>query len=143
MFPDWLLVAKWSGFDAIRHDWFVELVWPHLSREVLIGATSAKAREFFDSLPDPFLAWRGQDAGKPLGISWTTDRATASTFARGHRSILNPRPVVYEARIAKADVAFACVDRDEHEVTLRRPLRPDECEVLPRTPPRKKRYSRS
>jgi hypothetical protein len=87
-----VLVAKWSGFDAIRHDWFVELVWPHLSREVLIGATSAKAREFFDSLPDPFLAWRGQDARKPLGISWTTDRATAGTFARVTSLHLEPAP---------------------------------------------------
>jgi hypothetical protein len=136
-----VLVEKWSGFDAIRHDWFVELVLPHLSREVLMGAMRAEARAFLDDLPDPFLAWRGQDAGKRLGLSWTVDRATAYTFARGHRSILNLRPAVYNARIAKADVAFACVERDEHEVTLRRllPLHESEVTLLARPPRRKRR----
>jgi hypothetical protein len=67
-------------------------------------------------------------------------RPVAEGFARGHRSILNPRPAVYKARIAKADVAFARVDREEHEVTLRRLLPLYECEGrLPRRPPRRKR----
>lgn len=138
-----VLVEEWSSFDAIRHDWFVDLVLPHLSRELLIGAMSAKARAFLDGLPNPFFAWRGQDARKPLGLSWTTDLDTASSFARGHRTILNPRPAVYKASIAKADVAFACADQDEHELTLRRPLRLDECDVLLLTPPRRKRRAPS
>jgi hypothetical protein len=115
-----VLVENWSGFDAIRHDWFVELVFPHLSREVLIGAMSAEARAFLDGLPDPCLVWRGQDAGQPLGLSWTTDRTAAEGFARGHRGILNRLPAVYQARVSRADIAFVCIDRAESEITLLR-----------------------
>jgi hypothetical protein len=139
-----VLVENWSGFDAIPHHWFVELVFPRLSNEELMGAMSADARAFLAGLPNPFLAWRGQDAGKQLGLSWTLDPTTAADFARGHRSIWNPRPAVYRASIAKVHVAFACVDRDETEVTLRLPPLLNECEVtLMRRPPRSERRSPS
>jgi hypothetical protein len=116
-----VLVEQWNDFDAIPHELFVDLVFPHLSPELLKGAMNAEARKFLDDLPDPFLAWRGQDEGKPPGLSWATDPVTAEGFARGNRVTENPRPMVYHARIAKADVAFACADHSERGVILRRP----------------------
>ena len=86
-----------------------------------MGAMSGEARAFLDDLPDPFLAWRGQDGGKPPGLSWATDPATAEVFARGNRGMENRLPTVYSTRVAKADVAFACADHSERGVTLRRP----------------------
>ena len=116
-----VLVEQWSDFEDIPHALFVDLVFPHLSPEPLRGAMNAEARMFLDDLPDPFLAWRGQDEGMPPGLSWATDPGTAEVFARGHRGMENPRPAVYRARIAKADVSFACADHSEREVILRRP----------------------
>jgi hypothetical protein len=113
-----VLVEQWNDFDAIPHALFVDLVFPHLSPEALTGAMNAKARMFFDELSDPFNAWRGQDEEAPLGLSWATDPATAKFFARGH-GMENPRLVVYQACIAKADIAFVCADPSE-EANLER-----------------------
>jgi hypothetical protein len=115
-----VLVEQWSDFDAIPHELFVDLVFPQLSSALKV-AMNAGARTLLDDLPDPFLAWRGQDEGAPLGLSWATDPVTAESFARGNRVTENPRPVVHRARIAKADVAFACVDHSVRAVILRRP----------------------
>jgi hypothetical protein len=115
-----VLVEQWSDFDDIPHTLFVDLVFPHLSPEALTSAMNAEARKFLDDIPDPFVAWSGQDEEAAPGLSWATDPTTAEGFARG-RVIENPRPVVYQARIAKADVAFACADQSERAVILRRP----------------------
>jgi hypothetical protein len=90
-----VLVEQWSDFQDIPHALFVDLVFPHLSPEALRSAMNAEARMFLDDLPDPFLAWRGQDEGMPPGLSWATDPGTAEVFARGHRGMENPRPAVY------------------------------------------------
>ena len=116
-----VLVEQWSDFDAIPVELFVDLVFPHLSPETLMGAMNAEARKFLDHLPDPFLACRGQDEGMPSGLSWATDPATAECFARGHRGMENPRPAAYQARIVKGDVAFVCIDGRERAIILRRP----------------------
>jgi hypothetical protein len=116
-----VLVEQWSDFDAIPHALFVDLVFPHLSPEALTDAMNAKARVFLDRLSDPFDAWRGQDEGVPLGLSWATDPTTAEFFACGHPGMENPRPIVYQAHIAKADVAFACADQSERGIIVRRP----------------------
>lgn len=93
-----VLVKQWSDFDAIPHAWFVDLVFPRLPPEVLMAAMGPEARKFLDDLPDPFAAWRGQEDGKPPGLSWATDHVTAEIFARGHSGMENPRPVVYQAQ---------------------------------------------
>jgi hypothetical protein len=123
-----VLVEQWSDFDAIPHAPFVDLVFPRLSHEALTAAMNAEARKFLDDLPDPFPAYRGQDEGAPLGLSWATERAAVEAFAHGHSVMENPRPTIYCARIAKADVAFVCADRNDQQVFLDR-------DVILRRPP--------
>jgi hypothetical protein len=62
--------------------------------------------------------FRGQDSGVRIGLSWTTDRDVAANFARGHRGLFNPDPVVLTTTIAKSSIAFAVPERNEAEVVL-------------------------
>jgi hypothetical protein len=55
-------------------------------------------------------------------LSWTLDQTVADGFARGHRGIFNPNPVVLETVIAKRDIAFAVPDRGGELVLFALPL---------------------
>lgn len=72
---------------------------------------------FFDSLPEHFTVYRGGPRVRIDGaISWTTDVHVAEGFARGHRGIRVPDPVVATGTIAKSAVFLATNDRGESEV---------------------------
>jgi hypothetical protein len=105
----------WTACDAIPHDGFADLFTRHRRgwRPDYLGEED---RAFYDSLPDRLTVYRGQCASKPIGLSWTRDKATALEFARGHRGIRNERPVVYAARIRKTQIAGAYTARKEAEV---------------------------
>ena len=117
----WLLIAQeWSGFDAIPHCRYQRafLRWrswwsvKHLPSE---------DRAMYIALPDTQItAYRGQSADCRVGLSWTLDLATASAFARGHRSP-NRNPTVYRAHIDKKDIALVFTDRKEAEIVLFQP----------------------
>jgi hypothetical protein len=74
------------------------------------------SRTFFDSLPDDVVIYRGCSRERVGGISWTADKSIAEGFARGHRSIAVPNPVIVTARISKKDIFCVFVDRQESEV---------------------------
>jgi hypothetical protein len=61
---------------------------------------------------------RGQNDGATVGLSWTLDKGVAEGFARGHRGIWNPSPIVITAEVYKRDVAFACAERHEAEIVV-------------------------
>lgn len=66
------------------------------------------------------------------GISWTSDRSVAESFANGHRSIPVTSPVIVSAMCQKSSVLLAINDREEFEIVVD----PDELtevwvEVLP------------
>ncbi len=65
-----------------------------------------------------FTVYRGCDEGRIDGISWTTDRSVAEGFARGHRWIRNPNPVVVSATCHQDDVLMALNDREEFEIIV-------------------------
>jgi hypothetical protein len=74
-------------------------------------------REFYDSLPKMLTVYRGADRScVEEGISWTADRRVAEGFARGHRFIFNPDPVVATATIRKSEIFAAINDRNESEI---------------------------
>ena len=75
-------------------------------------------RAFASSLPEPVKVWRGCCRERVRGLAWTTDRAVAERFARGHRGIPVPDPVVAEATIARAGVFFVSTERKESEIVL-------------------------
>jgi len=113
------LIRNWSGCDD---------TWRTTTR--LLGAMQAherfprqgfyseEQRVFYDSLPDSVEVFRGCSLPRLRGISWTTDRAISESFARGHRSIRVPEPVVASAVIPKKEIFFVATDRQESEIVL-------------------------
>src|SRR5262249_22520233 len=77
------LVDAWCQCDA---------TWPH--RSWLLQAMNAtkpampflnsSQRKFFDALPSQVQVFRGCSASRVRAIAWTTSRAVAEGFARGH-----------------------------------------------------------
>jgi hypothetical protein len=113
------LHAEWSGFDKIPHREFeraFKLAKDKWRKSYLPKPDLA----FYDSLPDEIEVYRGADAHAEyaVGLSWTLDRTVAESFARGHRGIFNPNPVVLVADVSKRDVAGAYSERCESEIVL-------------------------
>ena len=73
--------------------------------------------EFYDSLPETLTVYRGADRSCiEAGVSWTTDRHVAEGFARGHRLLFNPDPVVATATVRKSEIFAATNGRQESEI---------------------------
>jgi hypothetical protein len=112
----WRLVEQeWSGFDAIDHDHYEYLF------ERFRPYWQEPKCDFYRSLPDRFVAYRGSDNRSPPGLSWTLSRKVARSFARGHRGIRNNDPVLLGAIFDRREVALAFGDRSESEVVLFHP----------------------
>jgi hypothetical protein len=62
--------------------------------------------------------FRGCSRARVCGIAWTMERTIAEGFARGHRGIRVPDPVVASALIPKDAIFFATDDRNENEIVL-------------------------
>src|SRR5271166_216862 len=107
----------WDGFDRIPHKRYAKL-FKSIRRDWSAEYLGDDDRKFYETLSDRFTAYRGQDVGSPVGLSWTLDREIAAGFARGHRWVFNPRPVILTAQVLKRDVAGAYVDRGESEIIL-------------------------
>jgi hypothetical protein len=48
----------------------------------------------------------------------TLARRVAKSFARGHRGLFNPNPIVLQTVVPKTDIAFVHTERDEAEIVL-------------------------
>ncbi len=73
---------------------------------------------WFGHLPERFRIYRGCDISRIGGMSWTTDKEIALSFALGHRQFKNPDPVVVSAYVRKDHVWMATNDRNELEVLV-------------------------
>lgn len=78
----------------------------------------ARDRSFLDALPERVTIYRGCSRSRVRGVSWTTDPEIAAGFARGHRAIPVPDPVVVEAEVDRARILAAFTDRQEAEVLV-------------------------
>lgn len=96
----------WPSFDLIPHKEFEKVF-----RRFKLYAPR-------EGIPPRVTVYRGQSKNSPLGLSWTTSRAVAESFARGHRGLKNPNPVVYSLEVTRIQIAFLCNDREESEVVL-------------------------
>jgi hypothetical protein len=110
-----LIHAFWSSCDT-TWDWQDDL--QILFYEYGNGTRYFKKeqREFYKSLPKAVSLFRGCSSSRVMGVSWTTDFKVASGFARGHRGIDTPDPVMAKAEIPKSLIYSVCVDREESEV---------------------------
>lgn len=102
-----VILGAWSMFDRIPHEEF--------AAQFARFASNAPPKP---DLPGQLTVYRGQDDSAPLGLSWTLSRDVAEGFARGHRNIRNPDPVVLALDVSLSEVAFFTNDREEQEVVL-------------------------
>ena len=79
---------------------------------------SETQHEFFDTLPAMVRVFRGCSQPRVRAVAWSTDQTVAEGFARGHRGIRVPEPVIASAVIPKEHIFFVTNDRDEKEVVL-------------------------
>lgn len=78
-----------------------------------------REQTFFRSLPERLTVYRGCSRMRQRGVSWTTDREVAAGFAKGHRGIRVPDPVIVECSVSKNIVlATFAYEREESEVLL-------------------------
>lgn len=82
----------------------------------------AESRAFFASLPPWLKVYRGCEMDRVMGLAWTTERRVALEFARGHRGMETPNPIIASASVAKSDIFAAHADRQEFEIVVS-PLR--------------------
>lgn len=75
-------------------------------------------QKVFDALPDQVRVYRGCSRTRIMSASWTTERTMAENFARGHRFIPVPDPVIATGMIAKSDIFLTNNQRKEDEVLL-------------------------
>lgn len=78
----------------------------------------AEDRAFYAALPDRITIYRGCHMDRMMGLAWTTDRSTALTYARGHRQIAVPDPILVSATVAKTAILGAYQDRQESEILV-------------------------
>lgn len=102
-----VILGAWTTFDRIPHEEFAAQF-----------ARFAGAAPPEPGLPERVTVYRGQDDSAPLGLSWTLSWDVAEGFARGHRNIRNPDPVVLALEVTRREVAFLAHDREEQEVVL-------------------------
>ncbi|MDB6179625.1 hypothetical protein PAF17_19360 [Paracoccus sp. Z330] len=116
--PDFwsVLREEWPSFDALAHDCF---------RRVLALHRQTWKQEA--DCPDRMKVYRGEPHGMltgslvTKGLSWTTDREVAESFARGHRGVTPTYPLVWQAEVTRDDIAFTTNERGESEVVLFNP----------------------
>jgi hypothetical protein len=100
----------WEHRDAL-----LDLLRFHQPNEFQIDAGS---RAFYEGLPDVIDAYRGCSRSRLYGLSWSTDRAVAASFANGHRAIPVPDPIVAHITIAKPAILAVFTDRGESEILV-------------------------
>jgi hypothetical protein len=110
----------WSTCDDTwdLNDQLVELLSFHHAHDHAWLHMEPQQRAFYDALPKVVTVFRGCSEERIQGVSWTTDAAVARGFARGHRGISPPKPVVARARIPKSGIFTVLVDREEAEIVL-------------------------
>jgi hypothetical protein len=116
-----LVMAEWACFDRIDHHRYARVFTVMRSAHTM-DAMPDGDRFFFEMLPETLAVYRGGDASTVLdGLSWTLDWEAALEFAKGHRGLLNPNPVVISGTARKEDVVFATNVRCEKEIVVFHP----------------------
>jgi hypothetical protein len=111
-------VGWWSCFDDtwMYRDRLLILLRKHATLALVFDRDESRAT--FDALPDLIRVYRGCSAARVAGLAWTLSQDVAAGFARGHRGIAVPDPVVAEANIPKRAVFALIADREENEIVL-------------------------
>ncbi|KRB30152.1 hypothetical protein ASE05_29575 [Mesorhizobium sp. Root172] len=114
----------WSVFHQVWSS--CDVTWEHGKRAIQLLERAGHCgeflgcedKQFYSALPEQVRVYRGCSRPRVKGISWTTDIAVAEDFARGHRGIQVPQPVLAKALIYKGDILAVSSHRGEAEVLL-------------------------
>lgn len=82
------------------------------------SAFTAEEKVWFDGLGDKFTIYRGCLEDRIDGLSWTTDRAVAESYAAGYQGLTESRAVVVSAICDADEVLLALNDIDEFEIVV-------------------------
>jgi len=104
--------APWSYRSMIA-----DALRPARAKVDLLDVLEPAERDFYAALPAVVPVWRGCEAGRERGISWTTNRAVATQFAWGKRCI-NKVPTLVRAESPKQHIFAVLLDRQESELAL-------------------------
>ncbi|MGB0609256.1 MAG: hypothetical protein ACPGNR_12680 [Paracoccaceae bacterium] len=114
-----LVQKNWSGCDNFHDltEYFREKFEEYYVKGGDIkNAICVNDRNWWDALPNRFFVYRGCEADRIEGLSWSIDRKVAEIFAKGHRGLKLQNPVIARAKINKSDVWFATNEREEQEI---------------------------
>lgn len=110
----WAVVTEiWSACDRIPHERFERLFEEHGVDDYIAR------RKLPKKIGETVTVYRGQDMRGEVGLSWSLSRQVAEGFARGHRGILNPNPMVVRRRVRRDDIVLYTNARNEQEIVLR------------------------
>ena len=103
-------------WKALKRVWSIcDDTWSQVPELLEIMRKHGPARRGDDT---ELKVYRGCSIFRIRGISWTMDYSVAERFARGHRNIEVPYPVVARARINRSNIFMRVHDRGEHEVLV-------------------------
>lgn len=110
--------ATWECHDELIE--FLELMECLNDGEGMrpIDHLSPADKAAFAALPKHVRIYRGCSISCVYGFSWTTDRIIAEEFARGHRGISVPDPVIASLRIPKNRAFSFYTSRKENEILV-------------------------
>lgn len=112
-----VLCEVWSSCDCTWHyrrlllsmmERRAQSRWRHITAEMHPA----------EDWPNLVRVWRGCSRERVRAVSWTLDKEVAAGFARGHRGISVPNPVLASAEIPKTAIFFLAHERQELEVVL-------------------------
>ena len=115
----WTFVLReWPRFDPIERTRSARLFARYRSFWTL-AALPEDDRAFYESLPENFLVFRGQNGAElAAGGSFTLSEQLARSHATGRRKMSYADPTVLSLRVTKSDVAFAYLGGEAHEIVL-------------------------
>ena len=113
-----LVIREWQGFNLIERTRSARL-FARYRAYWTADALSPRDRAFYDSLPDQFTAFRGQNGVElAAGGAFTLSESLALSRAAGRRNISYSDPTVLSLRVTKADVALAFAAAGTDEIVL-------------------------
>ena len=111
------LMNEWNTCDA-TWDHRARLLQAMQSAMPSMAFLSLAQREVLATLTRQVQVFRGCSVPRVRSVAWTTNRAVAEEFARGHRHPQLPEPVLATAVIPKEHIFFVTSDRNENEIVL-------------------------
>jgi hypothetical protein len=120
--------APWAYRSA-----FADMLRRALTQVPLRDVLEEPERAWFDGLGPIIKIYRGCEAGRVRGLSWTTEIGVAESFARGKRWS-NDRPTLVSALIPREYILALFLSREEREVVVD-PRRLKRVSILPAPTP--------